>query len=89
MAKAGITTRLNAWTAILAAANPISGRYDKNISPHKNVNLPYSLLSRFDLIFILLDNSDEEKDKKLAHHILGVHRDKNIDVSDKDIYTLQ
>ena len=66
LAKAGITTRLNARTSILAAANPISGRYDKRLSPHENVNLPYSLLSRFDLMYILLDNADETFDKTLA-----------------------
>ena len=58
----GITTRLNARTALLCAANPIHGRYDRNKSPHENVNLPYSLLSRFDLMFILLDTPDEKND---------------------------
>ena len=78
MAKAGITTWLNARTAILAAANPISGWYNKNLTPHGNVNLPYSLLSRFDLVFILLDESEEGKDNKLANHILNIHRNKNV-----------
>ena len=74
MAKAGITTRLNARTSILAAANPIYGRYDLDKSPHENINLPYSLLSRFDLIFILLDYADVDKDYSLANHLLYVHR---------------
>jgi DNA replication licensing factor MCM7 len=55
IAKAGITTSLNARTAILAAANPVYGRYNKNLKPHENINLPAALLSRFDIIFLLLD----------------------------------
>lgn len=74
IAKAGITTTLNARTSILAAANPLYGRYNKSISPHKNINLPAALLSRFDLIFILLDNSEISKDTELAKHIGNVHK---------------
>lgn len=55
-------TRLNARASVLCAANPISGRYNRNKTPHENVNLPYSLLSRFDLMFILLDNVDADHD---------------------------
>lgn len=55
IAKAGITTILNARTSILAAANPYYGRYNKDKTPHENINLPAALLSRFDLVFILLD----------------------------------
>lgn len=69
IAKAGMTTRLNARTSILCAANPIYGRYNRFKSPHENVNLPYSLLSRFDLMFILLDNVDPDVDGYLAKHI--------------------
>lgn len=58
IAKAGITTTLNARTSILAAANPIFGRYNKQFTPHKNINLPAALLSRFDLVFLLLDAPD-------------------------------
>ena len=62
IAKAGITTSLNARTAILAAANPVYGRYNKNLKPHENINLPAALLSRFDIIFLLLDQADSKLD---------------------------
>jgi DNA replication licensing factor MCM7 len=58
IAKAGITTTLNARTSVLAAANPVYGRYNRKMTPHQNINLPASLLSRFDLIFLLLDNAN-------------------------------
>lgn len=74
IAKAGITTTLNARTSILAAANPLYGRYNKKESAHKNINLPAALLSRFDLIFILLDTADKTNDINLAKHIGNVHR---------------
>lgn len=74
IAKAGITTTLNARTSILAAANPLYGRYDRKLTPHRNINLPAALLSRFDLIFILLDSADEGKDVELARHIGLVHQ---------------
>lgn len=76
IAKAGITTTLNARTSILAAANPVWGRYNKNRSPHENINLAPSLLSRFDLIFILLDRPDQVKDDLMAKHITYVHQNK-------------
>lgn len=63
IAKAGITTSLNARASILAAANPLYGRYNRNESAQKNINLPAALLSRFDLIFILLDQSNYMSDK--------------------------
>ena len=74
--KAGIITTLNARTAVLAAANPIFGRYNKKESTHKNLNLPAALLSRFDLIFIMLDTANTEKDLELARHIGTVHQNK-------------
>ncbi len=73
IAKAGITTRLNARASILAAANPIYGRYNSSKSPHENINLPYSLLSRFDIMFILLDNANKSNDELLASHITSLH----------------
>ena len=74
IAKAGITTTLNARTAVLAAANPLYGRYNKRRSISENVNLPNSLLSRFDLLFLLLDRVDAEADIALARHVTHVHR---------------
>lgn len=82
IAKAGITTSLNARTSILAAANPLYGRYNKRISPHQNINLPAALLSRFDLIFILLDEPDKQRDELLARHIGVLHKDQKIPVHD-------
>jgi len=58
IAKAGITTSLNARTSILAAANPVYGRYDDRKRPDENIDLPKALLSRFDLIFLLLDKAN-------------------------------
>ena len=74
IAKAGITTSLNARTSILAAANPLYGRYNSTKSPHENINLPAALLSRFDLLFLLLDKIDQENDTNLARHVATVHR---------------
>lgn len=74
IAKGGITTTLNARTAILAAANPLYGRYDLSKTPSQNINLETALLSRFDLIFLLLDKPCEDNDRKLAEHITYVHR---------------
>ncbi|MFL6488194.1 MAG: minichromosome maintenance protein MCM, partial [Nitrososphaera sp.] len=75
VAKGGIVATLNARTSILSAANPIYGKYDpyKNIT--ENVNLPIPLLTRFDLIFIVRDSPDKEKDNLVASHILEIHRD--------------
>jgi DNA replicative helicase MCM subunit Mcm2 (Cdc46/Mcm family) len=74
VAKGGIVATLNARTAILAAANPSLGRYDPNKLFVENVNLPPTILSRFDLIFVLKDVPDEDTDRRLANHILGYHR---------------
>jgi len=74
IAKAGITTSLNARTSVLAAANPQYGRYNFNLKPHENINLPPALLSRFDLLFLLLDKHDYDEDMKLAFHVTSVHK---------------
>ena len=73
IAKAGITTTLNARTAVLAAANPVYGRWDKRKSLEANLGLPTSLLSRFDLAFIILDRPQQDSDLSLAQHVTHVH----------------
>jgi replicative DNA helicase Mcm len=75
IAKGGIVATLNARTAVLAAANPVFGRYNVYKSIFENLaSLPATLLSRFDLIFLMLDRPELERDKKLAEHILNLHR---------------
>lgn len=73
ISKAGITTTLNARTSILAAANPLYGRYNPRVSPVENINLPAALLSRFDVMFLLLDSPTREGDEELASHVTYVH----------------
>jgi replicative DNA helicase Mcm len=75
VAKGGIVATLNARTSILSAANPMYGKYDpfKNIT--ENVNLPIPLLTRFDLIYVVRDTPEKEKDSLIASHILEIHRD--------------
>lgn len=73
ISKAGITTTLNARTSILAAANPLYGRYNPKISPVENINLPAALLSRFDLLFLILDSPNRDDDERLAQHVTYVH----------------
>lgn len=73
ISKAGINTTLNARTSILAAANPLYGRYNPRLSPLENINLPAALLSRFDILFLLLDMPNREDDEKLAEHVAYVH----------------
>ena len=74
VAKAGITTMLKSRTAVLAAANPPSGRYDDLKSAAENIDLQTTILSRFDLIFIVKDERTLEKDTMIARHVLAVHR---------------
>ena len=70
IAKAGIVATLKAQTAIIAAANPYSGRYDRYKTPTQNIRLPPALLSRFDLIFIVVDRPDAAADAQMAEFIL-------------------
>lgn len=79
IAKGGIVATLNARTSILAAANPMYGKYDpfKNIT--ENVNLPIPLLTRFDLIFVVRDIPGREKDEKIARHIIDLHTPQGTD----------
>lgn len=73
ISKAGITTTLNARTSILAAANPLYGRYNPRVSPVENINLPAALLSRFDVMFLILDTPSRDGDEELANHVTYVH----------------
>ncbi|SBS89218.1 DNA replication licensing factor MCM7, putative (MCM7) [Plasmodium ovale curtisi] len=72
IAKAGHCSNMPARSSVLAAANPINGRYDCKKSVMLNMNLPAALLTRFDLQFLLLDISDRDKDKRLAEHVLNI-----------------
>ncbi|WBW73054.1 MCM complex subunit Mcm5 [Schizosaccharomyces osmophilus] len=73
IAKAGITTILNSRTSVLAAANPIFGRYDDMKSPGENIDFQSTILSRFDMIFIVKDEHDESRDRSIARHVISLH----------------
>ncbi|CAM9551724.1 unnamed protein product, partial [Hapterophycus canaliculatus] len=73
IAKAGVVASLSARCSVLAAANPIGGHYNRGKTIAENLKMSAALLSRFDLVFILLDRPDEEHDKKLSEHIMRTH----------------
>jgi len=77
VAKAGITTVLNSRTSVLAAANPVFGRYDDLKSAEENIDLMSTILSRFDLIFLVRDIRDEVRDREICKHVMGVHMTSN------------
>mmetsp|Transcript_18343 Transcript_18343/g.45021 ORF Transcript_18343/g.45021 Transcript_18343/m.45021 type:complete len:922 (-) Transcript_18343:85-2850(-) len=73
--KAGIQATLNARTAILAAANPIKGRYDTSRTLRQNVDISAPIMSRFDLFFVVIDHCNDVTDYNIARHIVNIHRD--------------
>ncbi|KAI9725232.1 MAG: MCM DNA helicase complex subunit mcm6 [Chrysothrix sp. TS-e1954] len=74
IAKAGIQATLNARTSILAAANPVGGRYNRKTTLRANVNMSAPIMSRFDLFFVVLDECNERVDRHLAEHIVAIHQ---------------
>lgn len=92
IAKAGIQATLNARTSVLAAANPISGRYDTSKTLKQNVDIPPPIMSRFDLFFVVLDQCDNLTDMNIAKHIITMHRCKSMGVevptAERPPYTL-
>ena len=78
IAKAGIMATLNSRCSVLAAANPKFGRFDRYKSIAEQIDLPSPILSRFDLIFIIEDKPNAERDHDLAGHILKIHQDSTI-----------
>lgn len=74
IAKAGVVATLNARTSVLAACNPKYGRFDRYKSINDQIDLPSTLLSRFDLVYIITDRPHEDTDRRIAEHIVNIHR---------------
>ncbi|KAL2011929.1 hypothetical protein VTN00DRAFT_4647 [Thermoascus crustaceus] len=90
IAKAGIITTLNARTSILASANPIGSKYNPNLPVPQNIDLPPTLLSRFDLVYLVLDRVDEQEDRRLAKHLVGMYlEDRPENASSEEILPIE
>lgn len=87
--KAGIQARLNARCSVLAAANPVCGNYDPYKLPMENIGMQDSLLSRFDLLFIMLDEHTRTGDTTIAQHVLRIHRYRSPDEVDGEPAVMQ
>ena len=85
IAKAGIITTLNARTSILAAANPVGSKYNRDWPITRNIDLPPTLISRFDLLYLVLDNVDEVSDRRLAQHLVGLYLEDKPETGGEDI----
>ncbi|KAJ7071508.1 MCM-domain-containing protein [Mycena amicta] len=85
IAKAGITTVLNSRTSVLAAANPVFGRYDEGRSPGENIDFQTTILSRFDMIFIIKDEHNEQRDKMIARHVMNTQMNRPEDNADQAV----
>ncbi|KAI9464040.1 MCM-domain-containing protein [Lactarius psammicola] len=88
IAKAGIITTLNARTSVLAAANPVGSKYDVNLPITRNIDLPPTLISRFDLLYLVLDEVNETIDRKLAQHLVSLYIEDNPETGGEDILPL-
>ena len=88
ISKAGIHARLNARCSVLAAANPIQGRYNPHLDPMANIHLQASLLSRFDCLFIMLDTIDVDTDRKIADHVVRMHRYRKPEEQDGQVLSI-
>jgi DNA replication licensing factor MCM4 len=89
IAKAGIITTLNARASILAAANPTGSRYNVNLPITKNIDLPPTLISRFDLVYLVLDKIDEANDRRLARHLVSLYLEDKPDTGGKDVLPIE
>ncbi|KAI0922862.1 hypothetical protein AcW1_002588 [Taiwanofungus camphoratus] len=89
IAKAGIITTLNARTSILAAANPVGSKYNMDETITRNIDLPPTLISRFDLLYLVLDQVDEAIDRKLAQHLVSLYLEDAPETGGEDILPLE
>lgn len=85
IAKAGIITTLNARTSILAAANPVGSKYNLKWPITRNIDLPPTLISRFDLLYLVLDRIDEANDRKLAKHLVSLYLEDKPETGGTDV----